>query len=103
MGFSSHEVDMLKTNKINGLFRVAGISEYMSYLGLACYKVIIVIPFFLLLVVLGFSSQLVLFGNAGRWMSTLLVLSSYAYSMIPMGLMIAKHKEKRGVATCIEW
>lgn len=58
-------------------------------------------PFFLLLVILGLALKSVLFGNAGRWLGSILVMFMFAFSNTPMGLLIAKRfvtSNFRGVA-----
>jgi hypothetical protein len=102
MAFSVLDVLLLKGDNIISLFRVAGISEWMTYLGVMMYKCTTTfLPFFVLLIILGLPLQLVLFGNGGRWLGTILVMIMYAYSTTPMGLVLAKrfiHSDFKSVA-----
>jgi hypothetical protein len=76
MAFSLFDVLLLKGDNIISLFRVAGISEWMTYLGVVVmYKCTTTfLPFFVLLIILGLPLQLVLFGNGGRWLGTIIVM-----------------------------
>lgn len=100
--FSVLDILLLKSNNIVGLFRVAGITEWTTYLGVMMYKTMTTfVPFFLLLVILGLSVGLVIFGNAGRWLATIGLMLAYAYSATPMGLLLAKrfiHGDYKSVA-----
>jgi len=102
LAFSVLDVLLLKGNNIIGLFQVAGITEWTTYVGVMVYKwVTTFVPFFILLLVLGLSLGLVLFGNAGRWLGSVLLLFAYAYSSTPMGLILAKrfiHSDFKSVA-----
>jgi len=91
LAFSVLDVLILKGNKIIELFRVNGITEWTTYLGVMEYKFYSTFtPFFVLLIILGVSLQVVLFGNGGRWLGTVLVCLSYAFSSSPQGLILAK-------------
>ena len=103
VAFTVIDVILLKADNIIAIFRVAGISEWMAYLGVASYKTTTTFfPFFLLVVGLSLALKLVLFGNGGRWLGTILVLIGYAYSTTPMGLVIAKrfiHSDYKNVSS----
>jgi len=96
------DVLLLRGDNIIELFRVAGITEFYSYLGVASYKVLSTfMPFFTLLIILGISFDSVLFGSGGRWLATLLTMLMYAYSTCPLGLILAKryiHSDFKAVA-----
>jgi hypothetical protein len=96
------DVLLLKGDNIIELFRVAGITEFHTYLGVAAYKVLTTfVPFFTLVIILGLSLDSVLFGNGGRWLATILVMLAYAYSTAPLGLILAKrfiHSDFKAVA-----
>jgi hypothetical protein len=102
IAFSVLDVLLLKGDGIIGLFRVAGITEWMAYLGVMMYKCTTTfLPFFALVIVLGLALKTVLFGNGGRWLGTILVMLGYAYSTGPMGLILAKrfiHSDFKSVA-----
>eukprot|EP00538_Stauroneis_constricta_P006133 CAMPEP_0119550624 /NCGR_PEP_ID=MMETSP1352-20130426/4101_1 /TAXON_ID=265584 /ORGANISM="Stauroneis constricta, Strain CCMP1120" /LENGTH=1679 /DNA_ID=CAMNT_0007596523 /DNA_START=80 /DNA_END=5119 /DNA_ORIENTATION=+ len=91
MVFSMIDILTLKANNIVALFRVAGINEWTVNLGVMFYKCASTfLPFFVIAIILGFSLQLVLFGNGLRWLATIALLLLYAYSATPMGLIISK-------------
>lgn len=96
------DVLLLRGDNIIEIFRVAGITEFYSYLGVASYKVISTfMPFFTLVIILGISLDSVLFGSGGRWLATLLTMLMYAYSTCPLGLLLAKryiHSDFKSVA-----
>lgn len=102
LAFSVLDVLLLKGHHIIGLFRVVGITEWTTYLGVMMYKCqTSFLPFFVLLLVLSFSFGLVIVGDSGRWLGTLLLLLSYAFSSTPMGLILAKrfiHSDFKSVA-----
>ena len=102
LAFSVLDILLLRADNIIGLFQVTGISEWATYLGVTQYKCATsFVPFFILLVILGVALKSVLFGNAGRWLATILTMFLYAFSNTPMGLLIAKRFVKsnfRGVA-----
>lgn len=102
VAFTVLDVLLLKGDNIVELFRVAGITEFYTYLGVAAYKVLTTfVPFFILVVILGLSLDSVLFGNGGRWLGTILVILAYAYSATPLGLILAKrfiHSDFKAVA-----
>ena len=102
MAFSVLDVLLLKADNIISLFRVAGITEWTTYLGVMMYKFTTSFtPFFLLLIILSFALKSVLMGNGGRWLGTILVLFGYAYSTTPIGLILAKrfiHSDFRAAA-----
>ena len=91
MAFSVLDILLLKADNIIGLFQVTGISEWATYLGVMEYKCATTFaPFFLLLIILGLALKSVLFGNAGRWLASILIMLLYAFSNTPMGLLVAK-------------
>jgi hypothetical protein len=91
MAFVVLDILLLKGDNIVGLFRVNGIDEWMTYLGVMMYKCTSTfLPFFLLVIILGSALQIVLLGNGGRWLGTVLLMLGYAYSTTPMGLILAK-------------
>jgi len=96
------DVLLLRGDNIIEIFRVAGITEFYSYLGVASYKVVSTfMPFFTLVIILGISLNSVLFGSGGRWLATLITMLLYAYSTCPLGLLIAKryiHSDFKSVA-----
>lgn len=102
LAFSVLDVLLLKGDNSIGLFRVSGITEWTTYLGVMMYKLTTTfLPFLTALVVLGFSVGLVLFGNAGRWLGSLLLMFTYGYSLTPMGLILAKrfiHSDYKSVS-----
>ena len=102
MTFSVLDVLLLKGDNIISLFQVGGISEWSAYLGVMMYKVATTFfPFFALVIVLGFALGSMLFGNAGRWLATILIMLAYAYSTTPIGLILAKrfiHSDFKEVA-----
>jgi len=90
MVFSVLDVLILKSNNIFGLFRTVGISDWAVNLGICCYKCTTTfLPFFFLVVALGVGLESVAFGNAGRWLGTVLLLLCYAYAVTPCGLLLA--------------
>jgi ABC-type multidrug transport system ATPase subunit len=98
------DVLALKGNHSVELFRVAGINEFTTSMGLMYYKVKTTFaPFFFLLVILGISLQSVLFGNGGRWLATLLTLLLYAYSAAPLGLIVGKRFIKGDFDSVKNW
>ena len=91
MAFSVLDVLLMKGDGIISLFRVAGITEWSTYLGVMCYKCTSsFLPFFVLVLILSAALKVVLMGNAGRWLGTIVVMLSYAYSTTPIGLILAK-------------
>lgn len=102
LAFAVLDILLLKGDNVIALFRVAGITEWTSYMGVMAYKCSTTFfPFFTLLLVLGFSVGLVLFGSAGRWLGSLLLMFAYAYSSTPMGLILAKrfiHSDYKSVS-----
>ena len=75
LAFTVLDVLLLKGNNIVEQFRVAGITEWLTYLGTASYKLLTTFfPFFMTTIVLGLALSSVLFGNGGRWLGTLLVM-----------------------------
>jgi hypothetical protein len=91
LAFTVLDVLILKGNNIIEIFRVNGVTEWMTYLGVIEYKLYTTfLPFFALLIILGFSLQLTLFGNGGRWLGTILICLAYAFSSSPQGLILAK-------------
>ena len=84
------DVLLLKSSNIFNLFRVAGVSDWQSYLGIATYKCITTyVPFMIVIIILGNAFQSVLFGNGGRWLGTVLLLLGYAFAVTPLGLLFS--------------
>lgn len=102
LAFSVLDVLLLKGDGIISLFRVAGITEWSTYLGVMCYKCTSSFaPFFVLVLILCTALKVVLMGNAGRWLGTIIVMLCYAYSTTPIGLILAKrfiHRDFKSVA-----
>lgn len=89
--FAVLDLLLLKGYNVVSLFRVTGITEFMVYLGVLLYKVLLTfVPFFFLSIILGNAVGSVLFGNGGRWFATLLNFLAYCYSTAPLGALIAK-------------
>eukprot|EP00934_Nitzschia_sp_Nitz4_P004854 Nitzschia sp. Nitz4//scaffold351_size16537//459//7245//NITZ4_008851-RA/size16537-augustus-gene-0.0-mRNA-1//1//CDS//3329548881//4844//frame0 len=89
--FSVLDVLLLKADNVVGLFRVSGITEWTAYLGVTMYKLTTTfLPFFVVLVALALPLGIVIFGNAGRWLASILLMFAYAYSATPFGLLLAK-------------
>lgn len=89
--YSVLDVLLLKGDNTIALFRVAGITEWTANLGITTYKATITfLPFFVLLLILGFSLQLSFMGNGGRWLGTIFLLLAYLYSVSPIGLLLGK-------------
>jgi hypothetical protein len=104
LAFSVLDILLLKGNQIIGHFRVVGITEWTTYLGVMLYKCqTTFVPFFVLLLVLGFSVGLVIFGDAGRWLGTLLLILTYAFSSTPIGLILAKRFIHSDYKTVANW
>jgi hypothetical protein len=104
LAFSVLDVLLLKGNKTVDLFRVAGITEWTTYLGVMAYKFITAfLPFFVLLLVLGFALGVAFFGNGGRWLGTILICLSYAFSSSPQGLILAKRFIKSDFESVSNW
>ena len=75
LAFTVLDVLLLKGNNIVELFRVAGITEWLTYLGVSLYKFMSsFVPFFTVALILCFSLKSVLVGNAGRWLGTILIM-----------------------------
>mmetsp|Transcript_23021 Transcript_23021/g.43525 ORF Transcript_23021/g.43525 Transcript_23021/m.43525 type:complete len:784 (+) Transcript_23021:1519-3870(+) len=91
LAFTVLDVLLLKGNNIMELFRVAGITEWLTYLGVSAYKLnCTFLPFVVVSLVLAAALKSVLVGNGGRWLGTLLVMIGYAFSGTPLGLILAK-------------
>lgn len=91
LAFSVLDVLLLKGNNIVEIFRVGGITEWTTYLGVTGYKLYTTFtPFFIVAIILGLALKSVLFGNGGRWLGTILIMLGYAYSSTPVGLILAK-------------
>lgn len=91
LAFATIDVLLLKGDNVITLFRVAGINEFLANLGVALFKFVSAfLPFFFLMIILGLALSSVLFGNGGRWLATLLVMLTYAYSSTPLGLLFAQ-------------
>mmetsp|Transcript_31350 Transcript_31350/g.75841 ORF Transcript_31350/g.75841 Transcript_31350/m.75841 type:complete len:1683 (+) Transcript_31350:315-5363(+) len=104
LAFSVLDVLLLKGQKIIELFRVNGITEWTTYLGVVNYKLLSTFfPFMLILIVLGASLGIVLFGNAGRWLGTILMCFGYAFSTSPQGLILAKRFIKSDFKSVANW
>ncbi|KAG7366812.1 ABC transporter [Nitzschia inconspicua] len=103
LAFSLLDVLIFKGDNIIEIFRVNGLTEWTTYLGVVVYKLnTTFLPFFILLVVLGFSFSTVIFGNGGRWLGTILTCLTYAFSSSPQGLILAKrfvHSDFKSVAS----
>lgn len=104
LAFSVLDVLLLKGQKIIELFRVNGVTELTTYLGTMNYKVLTTfVPFLIIFVVLGVSLGIVLFGNAGRWLGTVLLCFVYAFSSSPQGLILAKKFIKSDFKSVANW
>ena len=57
----------------------------------------------LIFIVLGVSLGIVLFGNAGRWLGTILLCFGYAFSTSPQGLILAKRFIKSDFKSVANW
>ena len=91
LAFTVLDILLLKGNNIVELFRVCGITEWTTNLGVTAYKLgTTFFPFFIVALILGLSLKSVLFGNGGRWLGTVLIMVAYAYSGTPSGLILAK-------------
>eukprot|EP00978_Attheya_sp_CCMP212_P012739 scaffold31880_cov59-Attheya_sp.AAC.1 len=91
MAFAVLDVLLLKSDNIIELFRVTGITEWSTYLGVMWYKCTTTfMPFFALTIILGVATKSVLMGNGGRWLGTILLMLGYALSSTPIGLLLAK-------------
>lgn len=89
--FSVLDVLLLRADKIIDLFRTTGITEWTTYQGIMLYKASTTfVPFFLLVIILAFALDSVIAGNGGRWLGTVLIMLGYAYSVTPLGLIMAK-------------
>jgi hypothetical protein len=89
--FSVIDLLLLKADRIVSQFRVTGITEFTAYLGVLLYKVSSTfLPFLILVMILGYVMDSVLFGNGGRWLAAILTMLCYAYSTAPLGALIAK-------------
>lgn len=104
LAFSVLDVLLLKGNNIVELFRVGGITEWTTYLGVTGYKLFTTFtPFFIVAIILGLALKTVLFGNGGRWLGTILVMLGYAYSSTPVGLILAKRFIKGEYKEVANW
>jgi len=104
LAFSVLDVLLLKDNKTIDLFRVVGITEWLTYLGVTSYKALTTFsPFFVVLVVLGASIKSVLFGNAGRWLATLLICFAFAFSGTPISILMAKKFIRSSYKEATSW
>lgn len=89
--FSVLDLLNLKADNIVSQFRVTGISELTAYLGVLLYKVSSTfLPFFILVIFLGYATDSTLFGNGGRWLAAIMTMLLYVYSTAPLGALIAK-------------
>jgi len=102
VAFAVLDVLLLKGDNIVELFRVAGINEWYTYLGITSYKLLTTfLPFFFLVIIQGLAFDSVLFGNGGRWLGSLLIMFLHAFSVAPQGLILAKrfiHSDFKSVA-----
>jgi len=81
---------LLKSKNNFELFRVVGVTEWTTNLAIVAYKTSTAfVPFFLVVIALGLGLKSMLFGNSGRWLGTILILLSYAFSIAPLGLLFA--------------
>ena len=107
VAFTVLDALLLRGDNIIELFRVAGINEWYTYLGITSYKLLTTfLPFFFLVIILGLALDSVLFGNGGRWLATLLTMSLYAFSVAPQGLILAKrfiHSDFKSVVSYCCW
>ena len=104
LSFSVLDVLLLKGNSIIELFRVGGITEWMTYMGVTAYKLkTTFIPFFFMTIILALSLKSVLLGNGGRWLGTILIMLAYAYSSTPIGLVLAKRFIKGDYGEVANW
>ncbi len=104
LAFSVLDVLLLKGNNIIDLFRVGGITEWTTYLGVTGYKLYTTFtPFFVVAIILGLALKSVLFGNGGRWLGTILIMLGYAYSSTPVGLILAKRFIKGEYKEVANW
>lgn len=104
LAFTVLDVLLLKGNNIVELFRVGGITEWTTYLGVSGYKLYTTfIPFFTVAIILGLALKSVLFGNGGRWLGTILIMIGYAYSSTPIGLILAKRFVKGDYKEVANW
>lgn len=103
VAFSVLDVLLLKGDGIVSLFRVVGITEWNTYLGVMFYKITTSFaPFFALVLILSYALKIVLVGNAGRWLGSVIIMLAYAYSTTPTGLILAKrfiHGDYKAVAS----
>ena len=104
LAFTVLDVLLLKGNNIVELFRVGGITEWTTYLGVSGYKLYTTfIPFFSVAIILGLALKSVMFGNGGRWLGTILIMIGYAYSSTPIGLILAKRFVKGDYKEVANW
>eukprot|EP00985_Skeletonema_marinoi_P021092 scaffold12780_cov145-Skeletonema_marinoi.AAC.2 len=104
LAFTVLDVLLLKGNNIVELFRVGGITEWTTYLGVTGYKLYTTFtPFFIVAIILGLALKSVLFGNGGRWLGTILIMFGYAYSSTPIGLILAKRFIKGDYKEVANW
>eukprot|EP00986_Skeletonema_menzelii_P015098 scaffold11045_cov138-Skeletonema_menzelii.AAC.4 len=104
LAFTVLDVLLLKGNNIVELFRVGGITEWTTYLGVTGYKLYTTFaPFFIVAIILGLALKSVLFGNCGRWLGTILIMFGYAYSSTPIGLILAKRFIKGDYKEVANW
>ena len=60
-------------------------------------------PFLVVLIVLGASIKSVLFGNAGRWLATLLMCFAFAFSGTPISIIMAKKFIRSSYKEATSW
>ena len=102
--FSVLDVLLLKGDHVVELFRVGGITEWTTYLGVTGYKLYTTFtPFFIVAIILGLALKSILFGNGGRWLGTILIMLGYAYSSTPLGLLLAKRFIKGDYKEVASW
>mmetsp|Transcript_39650 Transcript_39650/g.83371 ORF Transcript_39650/g.83371 Transcript_39650/m.83371 type:complete len:1629 (+) Transcript_39650:114-5000(+) len=104
LAFAVLDVLLLKGNSIIELFRVGGITEWTTYMGVTAYKLCTTfLPFFTISLILGLSLKSILFGNGGRWLGTILIMFGYGYSGSPIGLILAKKFIKSDFKATANW
>jgi len=91
MAYVTLDVLVLKSAKVFDLFRVAGLGEMYCYAGIWIYKFLVsFVPATILIIVLGLALGLPIFGNAGRWLGTLILLCLYAFATPPGAFVLGK-------------
>jgi len=102
LAYSIIDVVLLKERQINELFHVVGIEPLMIYTGVAIYKLLMVfLPSLTCILVFGFSFANPIMGNGGRFLATILLLSSFAFAVIPFGMNLSPLF--KNVESCKNW